>query len=278
MSEKYLDKIAKLLTQAERASTPEEAEVFMAKAQQIATATQIDLAVARARTAKQERRAVPTTKSVHLGQRGTKLLHTYVALFTAIANANDVKVDIAHDSTYVYPFGFEDDIEVVERLYASLVVQMVEASSAYLRSGEYKRETVTTDVYRRGIRMSTKTKPVDGRVARRSFQQAFAYKIGQRLRDARSKAVQEAEEAEVAALTEEERRNREENGQTQTGTALALVEKSVEVHDFYKAKSRAKGTYRGGSGSSGYSSHAAGAGREAGSRARLGGERAIGGR
>ena len=63
---------------------------------------------------------------------GTKGLRTYVQLFAVIAAANDVRCDVASNSTFVYAYGFAEDIDATHALYASLVVQMVRACDAYL--------------------------------------------------------------------------------------------------------------------------------------------------
>src|SRR5512142_2584890 len=139
--DKYLTKLAALLRQAESTTNEHEAEAFMAAAQRLATATSIDLAVARAHSARKERRAAPIAKRIEIGPPGKRALRTYVQLFLAIARANDLTCDLAGNSTYVIAYGFETDIEVAEALYASLVVQMVRSSDAYLRSGTYRRES-----------------------------------------------------------------------------------------------------------------------------------------
>ncbi len=281
--DKYLSKISKLLVQAERASTEAEATAYMQAAQKLATTTQIDLAVARAHVAKKERRSPMLATSVTLGRPRQRLLHTYVELFLAIGRANDVTCDVAKDSTFIYPYGYEDDIELVKQLYSSLVVQMVTACDAYLRSDERKAETVHRSIYRTdewGDRryVGETRRPMHGITARRCFQQAFASRIGTRLREARNQAIAEARAAEMAAFTEDERRNFEANAaESKTGTELALIEKSVEIHDFYKSHSTASGSYRGGRSSRDYAGGAAAAGHAAGNRARLGGEKALAG-
>ncbi|HVV31512.1 MAG TPA: DUF2786 domain-containing protein, partial [Mycobacteriales bacterium] len=138
--EKYLTRLAALLRQAESTDNEHEAEAFMAAAQRLATATSIDLAVARAHAARKERRSAPIAQRVDIGPPGKRALRTYVQLYLAIARANDLTCDLASNSTYVIAYGFESDIETVQALYASLVVQMVRASDAYLRSGAYRRE------------------------------------------------------------------------------------------------------------------------------------------
>ena len=45
-----------------------------------------------------------------------------------IASANDVKCDVASNSTFVYAYGFAEDIDASHALYASLVMQMVKSS------------------------------------------------------------------------------------------------------------------------------------------------------
>lgn len=258
MSEKYLAKIGKLLRQAEGASTEAEAAVFMAKAQELATATSIDLERARQHQASTEARKVPVQRVIHIGPRRKHGLKWYIELFRVIAANNDVKIDIAHNSTYVVAFGFESDIEVTEILYASLLTQMVEASEAYLASDEFAAETterMNWNTY------TYETKRTDKRIGRASFQEAFIGRVNLRLSAARAVAL-----AKIDAATES----------SEPGTALVLANKAVEVHDFYKGKSNAHGSWSGAR-SSGWSSSAANAGNRAGASARLGGERAIGG-
>lgn len=272
--DKYLSKIAKLLRQAESTTNEAEAEAFMQAAQRLATATAISLEVARQHQADTERRQTPIQKQIVIGKSGKHGLKHYVSLFLAIAGQNDVTCNIAHNSTYVIAFGFPSDIEVVETLYASLVVQMVQASDKYLRSGKYKAELVWRPVYanvpdywgsgtHREV-VDYAMRPVDGRVARASFQRAFANKIDVRLRAARLDAIDEATARETP------------NETASSGVELVLANKAVEVADFYQQHSTARGSWRGNRSSGHHSSRAWNAGTEAGERARLGGEKAIG--
>ncbi|SHX28724.1 Protein of uncharacterised function (DUF2786) [Mycobacteroides abscessus subsp. abscessus] len=90
--------------------------------------------MARAHSAKRDAQARPTQRTITIGEAGTRGLRTYVNLFALIAGANDVTCDVASNSTYVYAYGFAEDIDAVHALYASLVVQMVRASDAYISS------------------------------------------------------------------------------------------------------------------------------------------------
>jgi hypothetical protein len=252
--DKYLTKLAALLRQAESTDNEHEAEAFMAAAQRLATATSIDLAVARAHSARKERRATPIAKRIEIGPAGKRALRTYVQLFLAIARANDLTCDLAGNSTYVIAYGFATDIEMCEALYASLVVQMVRASDAYLRSGAYRREMQYVDERGRDGRWRTVRKPVHGITARISFQTAFARRIGERLAAAREKATEQA--------------LREVPPETSTGTALVLQEKALEVTDFYQRTSTARGAWRGWEGSGRSSTLAERAGRRAADAAR----------
>ena len=132
-----LDRLSKILNQAENASTEAEAEAFFARAQQLATRYSIDLAVARQHTAKQQKRETPETRHVRVGKPRERGNAEKVQLFSAIAGANDVRIDIARDSTIVFPYGFPSDLDVVEALFAHLSVQMVTAAGAYLKRGDY---------------------------------------------------------------------------------------------------------------------------------------------
>lgn len=229
-----LARIAALLRQAENTENPHEAEAFMSAAQRLATTTSIDLAVARAHSASRTAAQTPVQRTITIGEAGSKGLRTYVQLFVAIAMANDVKCDVASNSTFVYAYGFAEDIDATHALYASLVVQMVKASDAYIASGAHRPTATIT--------------------ARLNFHLAFGGRVGQRLSEAR-------DEARQAATTGRDQ---------QTGTAIALRNKDVELKSFYRSASKARGTWRASSASAGYSSAARRAGDRAGQRARLG--------
>lgn len=143
-----LTRIGGLLRQAESTDNPHEGEAFMAAAQRLATAASIDLAVARAHAAGREKRATPTQRLVTIGEPGKKGLRTYAQLFLVIAAANDVQCDIAQTSAVIYAYGFAGDIDVCEALYASLLIQMVRASDAYIKSSLKERGLVKGRVLR----------------------------------------------------------------------------------------------------------------------------------
>ncbi|WP_040766466.1 DUF2786 domain-containing protein [Tsukamurella sp. 1534] len=259
--EKLLARIGALLRQAEGTDNEHEAATFTEAAQRLATAASIDLAVARAHHRGKERaRVVPEQRTVRIGEAGRRGLRTFVELFVAIAAPNDVTCDVASNSTFVFAYGFAEDIDACEALYASLVIQMVRASDAYLRSGAYKSETVQ-QLYedRRTRRRWVEEKPLAAVTARINFQSAFAARIGKRLAEARA--------AETAHRTE----------QGEPGTAVALRNKEIELKDFYRAESSARGSWRGSAASAGYSDGARRAGDSAGRSARLGAHHEIGG-
>lgn len=231
--DKMLSRIAALLRQAEGTDNVHEAEAFLAAAQRLATATSVDLAVARAHAATRSPAQSPVQRTITIGQPGTKGLRTYVQLFVLIAAANDVRCDVASNSTLVYAYGFGEDIDAAHALYAGLVVQMVRASDAYIASGAHRPTPTIT--------------------ARLNFQLAFGARVGQRLAEARDQT----------------RRDAENDRRRPPGTALALRNKDVELRDYYRSASRARGTWRASRASAGYSSAARRAGDRAGQRARL---------
>ncbi|MFF0489003.1 DUF2786 domain-containing protein [Nocardia sp. NPDC003482] len=262
--DKLLTRIGGLLRQAESTDNEHEAEAFLAAAQRLATRSSIDLTVARAHIAGRERRPTPVQRVIAIGEAGKRGLRTYVQLFVAIAAANDVRCDVARSSTQVYAYGFDTDIATCEALYASLLVQMVRASDQYIKSGQYKSATVEKIVVesRWGRRVERRIQaPVAAVTARLNFQMAFAARIGKRLAEVRADVEAEAK-AEPAAAA---------------GTALALRDKEIELHDFYSRTSEARGTWRGPQESAGYSPGARRAGDRAGRAARLGTSPELGG-
>ncbi|BBZ05860.1 hypothetical protein MDOR_00290 [Mycolicibacterium doricum] len=232
--DKMLARIAALLRQAEGTDNAHEAEAFMAAAQRLATATSIDLAVARSHTDRRTTAQMPVQRTITIGEAGTRGLRTYVQLFVVIAAANDVKCDVASNSTFVHAYGFAEDIDASHALYASLVMQMVKASEAYVASGAHRPAPTIT--------------------ARLNFQLAFGARVGERLSEAR--------EQEMAAATK--------GDSSRPGTAVALRDKDLELTDFYRQASQARGTWRATRATAGYSSAARRAGDRAGRRARLG--------
>lgn len=263
------EKIGRLLAQAEHTSHEAEAEIFFAKAQELATLYSVDLAKARHATELKER-TVPTTRRVVLGERRTKGLNTLVELITEIGGANGLICDIAHNSTYVNLFGFEEDIDVTEALYASLSIQMVHAAEAHKRSGNWKTDLVYREGRydeRKSEWVSSGYKPVSWLTARLDFQQAFAVRVGARL-----KAVKR--DAELALLLEESAAV--EHVEASTSTALVLADKAKDVRDYYADASRARGSYRGGR--NGYATNvSSSAGDSAGRSARLSGQGSLSG-
>ena len=232
--DRMLARIAALLRQAEGTDNAHEAEAFMAAAQRLATMTSIDLAVARAHAASRTAAQVPAQRTITIGEPGSRGLRTYVQLFAVIAAANDVRCDVASNSTFVYAYGFAEDIDASHALYASLVIQMVRSCDAYLVTGAHRPTPTIT--------------------ARLNFQLAFGTRIGQRLAEARDQARQEVVDSRAAG----------------PGTALALRNKEVELREHYRGQSKARGTWRASSASAGYSSAARRAGDRAGRQARLG--------
>ena len=83
-----------------------------------------------------------------------------------------MRCDVASNSTFVYAYGFAEDIDASHALYASLVVQMVRASDTYLASGAHRPTPTIT--------------------ARLNFQLAFGARVGQRLAEAREETRREA--------------------------------------------------------------------------------------
>jgi hypothetical protein len=226
--DKLLERIGALLAKAESTDSPHEAEALTAKAQHLATLNAIDLAHARERRGHRHRRQTPVQRKVVVGRPREQGLRHRVRLFTAIARVNDVRVDVARNSTYVLLFGFPDDLAVVEKLYASLVTQMAVAANAAIRRGEHRQEVYWS--------AAAGTWRSDARVFRTAFNHAFTVTIAHRLQEAR----------EAALAEEDDRPGRAEGAPDGASSgALVLARKADEVADYYTQESKARGTWRG---------------------------------
>ena len=171
-----------------------------------------------------------------MGARGKRGNRHRVLLYSVVARANDVLVNVAHDSTYVLGFGHRADLEVVERLWASLAVQMTTAAQRRMDRGEHRAAGVA------------------GQTWRLSFYDGWVAAVGERLKAARLRAV------EATAVPTGE-----------PSAALVLRDKADRVQEFYATASQARGSWRGPwSGRTAVSGRAHAAGQADGQRADLG--------
>jgi len=250
-----LDRISALLAKAERTDNEAEADAYLVKAQQLATLASVDLAVARARTARREGRQQPESRTTTIGEKGKRANPHLIALFVAIAHANDTQVDVAANSTYVIAYGMPGDLDVVETMFASLAVHMVHASQAYLADGTWRSETYVAVVQRTRRR---ERRPHTAVTARAAFYRAYVEHIGERLESARRSAIDESDRQRPAAAAQS------------TSGALVLRRKADEVKAFHRSASKARGSWGGYSGAvRSAAGSAATAGRGAAARARL---------
>ena len=252
----HLDRIAALLVKAERSDNAHEAEAYLAKAQALATQASVDLAVARAMTAKREAREQPTSVTITIGERGKRANTHLVSLFVVVGQCNSLQVDIAHNSTYVIAYGMPSDIDLVEALFGSLATQMTMSATLWLALGEWRDDTyVTRDGWR---------KPHTAQTARAAFYRAFIDRIGVRLHEAREQVLAEAERQRIDIPADVPGGNA-----VATTGALVLRGKESEVRSFYRRASTARGRWSGYSGSvSRRGGSASRAGRDAADRAR----------
>ena len=239
VADRLVDRIGKLLAQAEGTDNEHESAAFVERAQQLATEHAVDLERARARQRDRQgrRQQEPLEQErLEVGERGRRGNRHRVLLYVAVARANDVLVNVASDSTYVLGFGHRSDLDVVERLWASLAVQMAGAASRRLARGEHRASGVAAVSWRL------------------SFYDGWVTEVAGRLAAARERAV--AQDAPAPGAT---------------SAALVLRDKGERVRDFYAGASQARGSWRGAaSGRSRMSGQAYRSGRDDGARADLG--------
>jgi len=236
-------KIMNLLAHAESAASEEEAEAYAAKAQELATLAGLDLEEARDAAHARNRREEPEIRQIRVGDKGKWVNAHLIDLFLAIARVNDVKVNIAHNKTYVIAYGLPSDIEFTERLWQAIAPQMVAAGRRAQR--EKLHNTLGVTAWQMKVNVF----------------KGFQITVSSRLRDARKSAVAEYDTAAPEGKTGE----------------LVHVQKAQRVADFYSQKSTARGAYRGGAIRS-VSYGAREYGHQAGAQARLGAQHSLGGK
>jgi hypothetical protein len=165
--ERMLSRIRALLAKAESTEFPEEAEALSARAQELMAKYSIDhaLLAAQAGTAEEPGGRRIAVDNPYEGPKAT--------LLNTVAEANRCRAVWSKDVGLVTVVGFPADLDAVELLFTSLLVQ---ADAAMIRAGGKKDEY--------------------GRSRTRSFRQSFlvsyAIRIGERLAEATGHAEEEA--------------------------------------------------------------------------------------
>lgn len=157
-SENTLRKIRALLAKAEATPFDAEAEAFTAKAQELITRHRIDRALLDHR---ENVSAVPLARRVDVEDPYAR---AKVILLANVADANDCRSVWPKPLRHVMLFGFSDDLDAVEELFTSLLLQ---ATVALRRAGSKQ------DVFGRSRTAAF----------RRAFLVSFAVRIGHRLRE-----------------------------------------------------------------------------------------------
>jgi len=215
MKEEVAEKVRKLLALAEDpAATPEEAQTYSAKAQQLMSKYAIDLAM-----------VTDAERIDRVVQRGWRIDGPYaahkVSLVTAIGRTNDcraVYAPLTGGARYIEVVGFPNDVDWVETLSGSLTLQMMTALLAA---------------------QALKPDRVHGRTFAVGFVEGFVHEVSLRLQQARRQAM--------AMAAEEEGRRRRTPGWHDDGTSitkaeprqtveLVLVAKATQVDDEYRVR------------------------------------------
>jgi hypothetical protein len=193
--ERMLSRIRALLAKAESTEFTEEAEALSARAQELMAKYSIDHALLAARAGRDEQP----------GGRRIGVDNPYeapkVALLQTVAQANRCRTVWTKDLGLVTVIGFPADLDAVELLFTSLLVQ---ANTAMVRAGGKR------DAYGQ-----SRT-----RAFRQSFLVSYAIRIGERLAEATAHAEQEAVARDKDTRDKDTRDAGEPTGE---GTGVDLV-------------------------------------------------------
>ncbi len=165
-----LGRVRALLAKAESTTFEAEAEALTAKAQELIAKHNIDQRLVEARAGDARPRDLPGTRTVPIADpySGPKVM-----LLTQVADANGARAVWLKQSSICSLIGFDDDVEAIDLLFTSLLVQ---ATAAMVAAGPQR------DQHGRSRTRSF----------RHSFLIAFAYRIGERLQETTQMVVDEA--------------------------------------------------------------------------------------
>lgn len=176
---KVLATIRALLAKAERTEFPAEAEAFTAKAQDLMARHAIDAAVIAAAMDGGDDAAVlrgqVRPRRVHLED---PYAPEKVDLLATVGGANDVRVVFDPSTAIATLVGFPLDLDLVELLFTSLLVQATRGIADASRAGGRSRSPAF----------------------RRAFLIAYAHRIGERLQEAHQRAADDAAATYGSAL------------------------------------------------------------------------------
>ena len=242
-SERTIEKIQKLMVQAEGAGTEAEAKVFADKALALSSQYNIELATARAHLSKSERDRVLVRREFVLGEPGKHGLHARASWAARVAVLYGARADVRANLTAVILYGTVAQVDLLEVLFNHIFIQMEQATR--VANGKHRADGMP------------------GRFSSNSFHQGYLNTVYWRVQESLPKEAADFD-AETATV---------EEVKVNAG-AVALREQGVEVADFYKAKSNARGSMRRGNGVSSVSAY--GNGSREGKKAALGVQTSIG--
>jgi len=170
VNEKMLSRVRALLAKAESSSFPEEAEALSAKAQELMTRHALDRVLVEADS------SVPSVVATRRIWLDAPYLDAKSLLVDVVSKANRCRAIFHAELGFASVLGDENDLESVELLVTSLLLQ---ATKAMVAGGS--RQT-------RGGQSRTRS-------YRQSFLVAYATRIGERLEQATSATIAEAPES-----------------------------------------------------------------------------------
>lgn len=210
-----IDLITKLLAKAE-STTPEEAEVLIGKAQELATKYAIEQGmIDQARAARGEAVREGFKRVRLCAERNTKLIKAKRELVMWLAEVNNCYVIMGPRRAYLEVSGHESDVVMLEHLFASLLLQMQRA----MGQAEVQSFVVGTIG--------------EWRV---SFAHGFVRRVGFRLRQIKAARVAAASTEtpgsalvlrDRAALAQEFARGNYEDGQLKRGRKIPTADNNV---------------------------------------------------
>lgn len=234
-------RIAKLFAQAadeEKNGNTDGGKLYATRAMELCQKYGVSVAEAHAEMNKEERRHTMVVRDITIGNKGAHGLRmTTLLMGHVLQNLLGTKNDLRHDGTALVLYGTEDQADMAEQITESVLQQMEEA---LVVARKEHRKSTKPDVFGYREKFSTA-----------SFKEGYMQSMLSLSRQVKKAREEEATVVDGVPVTGLDDDGSDDTvfhagsaGVSTSSAEIAVRELGMEVQDFYKRRSNARGSFR----------------------------------